>query len=223
VVMSHKPAYAGQQNANLQIVSTSAGVRAAKEAGASHILKTRTDQRLGAPNLLDLLDGMQRAFALRDAPGQQARLMALSLNTFRYRMYGVSDMFLYGGTEDMLAYWTPPLDDRRFDPNEVHFRNLREFSQWRICEVYLCTEFLKRSGWELRWTLEDYWRLLAERFCIVDANSLDLFWPKYSTRELRWTNYTAQSHNFTELGFRDWMLLQGGMQRLQHIPEEKLG
>lgn len=222
VVTSDKPAFAGQQNINLQIVSSAAGVRAAQAAGASHILKSRTDQRLCAPDVLAFLEGLVEDHPLAPVPGQRQRLVAVSLNTFRYRMYGVSDMFMYGQAEDMVAYWTPPLDERVFDPNQQHFGNLRQFSQWRICEVYLCTEFMQRAGWDAQWTLQDYWRLLAERFCVVDAGSLDLLWPKYSTRELRWTNYQERSHSFTELGFRDWTILRRGIDRIPHIPEERL-
>jgi hypothetical protein len=223
VVLSDKPAFAGQQNINLQIVTAAAGVLAAQAAGATHVLKTRTDQRLCAPDLLAYLHTLQESFPLPAPGAQKARLLTASLNTFRYRMYGVTDMFLFGRTEDMVAYWTPPLDERRFDPDAVHFRNLREFAQWRVCEVYLCTEFLQRTGWTQRWTLEDYWRLMAERFCVVDATSIDLLWPKYATREMRWTNYSEAAHPFTEIGFRDWLLMHHGLHRLQRIPEEILG
>ena len=104
----------------------------------------------------------------------------------------------------------------------VHFHTLREFSQWRICEVHLCTEYLQRSGWTLGWTLEGYWRVMSERFCVVDASALDLFWPKYATREARWTNYTPQSIKFTEIGFRDWSMMYAGLERLSRIPESVL-
>jgi hypothetical protein len=223
VVLSTRPAHAGQQNVNLQIVSSAAGVRAAQAAGASHILKTRSDQRLGAPNLFDLMDGLQGAFPLRDAPGQQGRLLALSLNTFRYRMYGVSDMFLYGHADDVVNYWTPPLDERVFDPAVRHFHNLRSFSQWRICEVYFLTEYLQRMGHTLAWTLRDYWQVMAERFCIVDAASIDLFWPKYTQSEHRWRFYDQRQLTYAELDFAGWMALHVGWGRIEHFPEHRLG
>jgi len=223
IVQSAKPAFAGQQNINLQIVTSAAGVLAAQAGGATHILKTRTDQRLCAANLPDYLHGLQQSFPLRGASQQQARLLAVSLNTFRYRMYGISDMFLYGTADDMVRYWTPPLDTRVFDPDLRYFTNLREFAQWRVCEVYLCTEFLQRIGVAPAWTLQDYWRLMAERFCIVDAASLDLFWPKYTTREQRWNKYDKSTLTHTELDFRSWMLLFSGLDRVEHYPEERLG
>jgi hypothetical protein len=223
VVTSEKPSYAGQQNVNLQIVSSSAGLSAAKNAGATHVLKTRTDQRLCATDILEYLQSIQKIFPLGLAGTQQQRLVAVSLNTFRYRMYGISDMFLYGQIDDMCTYWSPQLDERYFDPGEIHFRNLREFSLWRVCEVYFCTEFLQHTGWDIKWTLEDYWHLLADRFCVIDATSLDLFWPKYSTRENRWNNYGPESSNFTEVSFRDWTLMHVGLNLIKHIPEERLG
>jgi len=223
VVTNEKPEYMGQQNVNLQIVSSSAGLNAAKKAGATYALKTRTDQRLCATDILEYLHGIQRIFPLDQVGAQQQRLVAVSLNTFRYRIYGISDMFLYGQIDDMLAYWSPPLDERRFDQDALHFRTLREFSLWRVCEVYFCTEFLQRTGWDIKWTLEDYWRMLITRFCVIDASSLDLFWPKYSNRENRWNNYGLESSNFTELSFRDWTTMFAGMNYIRHIPEERLG
>ena len=219
VVLIPMPAYAGQQNVNLQIVSSAAGVQAAQAAGASHILKTRTDQRLGASNLFELLDGLQDAFPLCDTFGQTARLLAVSLNSFRYRMYGMSDMFLYGTTCDVVNYWTPQLDNRVFDPSVRHFHNLRTFSEWRICEVYFFTEYMKRLGCTPQWTLRDYWRLMRDRFCIVDAQSIDLFWPKYSQCEHRWRFYDNRVMTWAEIDFQSWLALYAGWDRIEIFPE----
>lgn len=67
VVTNSKPLFTGQQNINLQIVSAAAGVRVAQVAGASHILKTRTDQRICAPDVLAFMEGLleENPLALR--------------------------------------------------------------------------------------------------------------------------------------------------------------
>ena len=51
------------------------------------------------------------------------------------------------------------------------------------------TEFLKRNGHNLEWTLDDYLRILRNRFIIVDSNSLDFLWPKYSFFEERFKDF----------------------------------
>jgi hypothetical protein len=222
LVLSQRPVYAAKGNVNLQIVSASAGIQAAREAGATHVLKTRADQRLGAPNVLDTLHAMQQAFPLREPTAQRERLMAISLNTFRYRMYGISDMLMYGAIGDMLSYWSPPLDERTFDPAEQFNQGMGANARWRLAEGYLCTEYLDRTAWPMDWTLRDWWRVVAERFCIVDAGSVDLFWPKYSVREMRWTNYNPSQQIWAELDFSSWMLLYSGFDRIESFPEHRL-
>ena len=224
VVKSEQPVWAGQQNMNLQIVSSRTGLNLAKKAGATHAIKTRSDQRLCAPDILEYLLSIQKIFPLRDTGLQNQRLVAMSLGTVRYRMYGVGDLFLFGEINDMLKYWSPPLDIRKFEADKIHFRNLREFALWRICEVYFCTEFLKCTGWNIEWTLEDYWRMLVARFCVIDSTSVDLMWPKYSNREFGpWSGYRAQERGLTELGFRDWVSLYAGIDSIESIPEHLLG
>lgn len=224
VVKSEKPIWAGQQNMNMQIVSSRVGLEAAKESGATHAIKTRADQRLCATDLLNYLYSLLKIFPLRESCLQNQRLVAIGLDTFRYRMYGVGDLFLFGEINDMVRYWSPPLDSRKFEPNEIHFRNLREFALWRICEVYFCTEFLQSTGWNIKWTLEDYWRMLVARFCIIDSNSVDLIWPKYNNREFGpWSSYRAQERGLTELGFGDWVSLCAGIDSIKSIPEHLLG
>ena len=223
-IESDPPEWAGQQNMNLQIFSSRVGLEAAKMLGATHAIKTRTDQRLCATDIMEYLLSLQKIYPLQDNKIQNQRLIAISLDTFRYRMYGIGDFFLFGEINDMVTYWSPELDSRKFDDKQIHFKNLREFSEWRICEVYFCTEFLKRTGWELKWTLEDYWKMLVSRFCVIDAISIDLLWPKYSNREFGpWSTYSLQEGGLTELGFRDWTLLYAGIDSIERIPEELLG
>lgn len=205
-VINQWPENPGISNVNLQIISTKSGLVAAKKAGALHAVKTRTDQRIYNPNFFSYLFSLIKSFPLtrRDRGGQLERLVGISLGSFKYRMYGISDMFMFGHIEDMLCYWSPPLD-LRSDTDEERSRagsTWREFSRWRVCEVYFCTEFLKRTGWEPQFTLSDSWKSLADRFCIIDQHSIYLYWHKYNNRMDRYS--LDISHNL-EIGFNDWL------------------
>jgi hypothetical protein len=116
-------------------------------------------------------------------------------------MYGLSDMLMYGHIDDMLLFWNISLDTRKFNSNDKNLANssLRNFAHWRICEVFLTTEFLNKVGQKLQWTLKDSWEMFANHFCIIDKESLDLYWGKYDFLEYRWTRYGNAINIYSEL------------------------
>lgn len=224
VLLNKKPDYAGQSNINLQIVSSGAGVMKAQELGAEYVMKTRTDQRIYAADVADYLHNMIDLFPARGGNSlQKKRIVGISLNTFKYRLYGLSDMFCYGHVEDMARYWTPPLDRRVFSDSEKrnHGSSLRKFAAWRICEVYFVTEFLRHIGREIQWTLRDSWQVFADHLCVVDKEQLDFFWPKYNRFEYPRQTYVDAKVREQEMTFRDWINIYSNLQN-RVIPEEVL-
>jgi hypothetical protein len=205
VIQNKKPKNRGISNINFQIVSTKSGVEFAKEKGALYVLKTRSDQRLYANNLFQYFKDILLTF-----PPQgmfvNSRLVGLSLNTFFYRMYGFSDMLMFGHVEDVLKFWNVKLDGRdsnlRYDIEKV---SLREFAEWNLCEVYLTTSYLKAIGHKPKWTLQDSMDVYRKYFCILDKESVDLFWNKYTSLEFRWTRYNSSFNYFREITFKDWL------------------
>ncbi len=207
VILNEKPKNRGISNINLQIVSTRSGIEFAKSKGAKFILKTRSDQRIYATNTYDYFKNLLLTFPpLSDFVNQ--RIIGISLNTFLYRMYGLSDMLMFGHVEDVLKFWSVKQDDREPDfPFDASSATLREFAEWNVCEVYLATEYLKSLGHTPKWTLEDSWDVFKKYFCIIDKESIDLFWNKYTTLEYRWLRYDLSHNNFYEISFRDWLSL----------------
>jgi len=224
VVLNEKPEYSGTSNINFQIVSARSGVNKAGELGAEYALKTRTDQRIYAPNIADYLYNITEVFPVsRDYEGQKKRIVGVSLNTFKYRMYGLSDMLIYGHIDDMLLYWDVALDQRKFSDEEIQqaaSTSLRNFARWRVCEVYLATEFLKKVGRKLQWSLTDSWEAFADHFCIVDKEQLDLFWAKYNRLEYRWLAYKGIV-NSQEMTFREWLNIYSNLSN-KNVPENIL-
>ncbi|MBI5555461.1 MAG: methyltransferase domain-containing protein [Elusimicrobia bacterium] len=224
IILNEKPAYAGVSHINFQIVSTSSGLKKAHELGAEYVLKTRTDQRMYAPNIADYLYNITEIFPVSHGyERQRKRIVGVSLNTFKYRMYGLSDMLIYGQLDDMLLYWEVALDERRFSDAQTQkaaSTSLRSFACWRVCEVYLATEFLEKVGRTLEWTLKDSWQAFADHFCVVDREQLDLFWIKYNRLEYRWLGYTEIA-NSQEMTFREWLNIYSNLGNKQ-IPEKMI-
>lgn len=224
VILNKKPAYSGIQNINLQIASSYRGVVAAQDSGAEYVLKTRTDQRIYAPNVVEFLINILEAFPL---PGnfqrQKKRIIGCGLNTFKYRMYGLSDMFICGHIEDIKAYWSAPLDDRVLSDTQIQLSktSLRQYASLHLCEIYLATEFLAKMGRNLKWTLRDSWEAFADHFCVIDKEQLDMYWPKYSHSEYRWLNYEDNLGMSEELSFREWLNVYSNL-KAKDVPEHIL-
>jgi hypothetical protein len=208
LVLSALPPNPGLSNGNFQLVSAQAGLQRAKSSGVPYAIKTRTDQRIYEPSAISMLKCLLAAFP-PDSKGLDitGRLIVSSLDTFKYRMYGLSDQFMFGWIGDVERYWSSPLDSRRGYDEIGDLGSLRSYAQSKICEVAFATHFLSSIGWELKWTLLDYWSSLAAAFVVVDASSLDLLWPKYSSSEYRWRRYTRPDP-FEEMSFAKWSELR---------------
>lgn len=224
IILCKKPEYPGISNINFQITTSIEGLRKAKAKDIDYALKTRTDQRMYAPNIKDFLCNVIEQFPVVSGYKQKMRIVGVSLNTFKYRLYGLSDMNTFGQIDDMLLYWGVDLDLRKFTDIEISraSRSIKNFAEWGVCETYFEIEFLKKIGRELKWTLEDSWKAYSEHFCIVDKEILDLYWYKYERRkEYKYLCYDSIRAN-QELNFREWLNLHHNLNNKRKIPEDVL-
>lgn len=88
------------------------GLEEGEKLGCEYAIKTRTDQRFYSTNLSRDLFNLLKIYPPSPNYNMHSRLIALSFNSFKYRYYGISDMFLFGNTQDMLKYWNSPLDTK---------------------------------------------------------------------------------------------------------------
>ncbi|WP_269622119.1 hypothetical protein [Prochlorococcus marinus] len=202
----------GFGNMNLQIIGNKNGMVNIIKHNIKYTLTTRTDQRFYSYNVLKYLKEIHALFDdysndNNEKDLQIKRLIGLSFNTFLYRIYGLSDMFLFGLSNDVHNYWDSDYDKRIFKEMDLEIQTQKEWSEQRIYECYFMTEFLKRNGHQITWRLDDYWKILRERFIIIDSSALDFFWPKYSHLEERWKNYN-KNILFKEITNSDWLLLK---------------
>ncbi len=211
-----KPLESNYLNTHRQIISTRVGLENAKELGCKFALKTRTDQRLYETNVPEFLLNTLKAFPLKaDIKTQNQRLITTSFNTFKYRLYDISDMFLFGDIDDVLNFWSCPLPKIK----KNYPKNLMQFLRNLPAEIYFTSNFLQRTGWDIKWTLKDSWIALAQRFCIVDTVSVGLYWPKYSIEENRYRNFFGKHNVLEELTFKEWLDLYLHNGKKQFIPE----
>jgi hypothetical protein len=216
LVLNKKPENRGYGNFNYQLASTQGGLHRARELRVSYVIKNRTDQRIYATDTYQFLLGLVDSFPLHTKTVQQKRLVALGLNTVKYRPYSLNDMFFFGTIDDMELYWNIPLDTT---PKKKVTFTLREWVTLRLVEGYLMTSFLARIGHIPKDTLADYWEAIGNYFILIDANTLDLYWLKYKRyREHRDRRYDAVFLS-SEIEFRDWVILYQSLYEKQKVPE----
>jgi hypothetical protein len=156
-----------------------------------------------------LLFGLLKTFPPRTGFKQSGRIITCSLNSFRYRPYDLSDMFIFGHTSDVLRFWSAPVDPRPKSFVSREPETLRQLAGWNVCEMYLTSKYLEAIGRDLKWTLEDSWRAWKDHFCVADTQSLNLFWYKYKRhQEHRYRSY-GRYPLIEEMDFAFWMNLYG--------------
>lgn len=222
VIENDPPENPGPSNVNMQIVSSGAGMLRARQEGADYAIKTRTDQRFYSVNTIQFLLALHERYPLSSTGPQHGRIIATSMNTFMYRPYSISDMFAFGHIDDMMRYWTPKLDERAPDMMAGKEFDLKAWSEQKVAEVYLSTEFLASCGRSMAWTLEDSWKSYAENFLVIDKESIDLYWHKYARGlEHRHPKY-GRERTDRELTFQDWQVLASYKDRIMDVPETAL-
>lgn len=196
VVTSPRPLFPGYCNVNLQLTSSRAGIDASH---GDFILKLRTDQRLCSDLALESLLSHASVF------GQQ-RLVVVSLNTMKYRLFSVSDMLQFGTRDNMRTLWSCPPSTYEGVRNDSRNTKLGDHSLLEIPEVYLMRHYLEARGIPYEWTQGSYKSILRDHFVVLNAEQLDLFWPKYEAHlEYRGRNYGGPKYNewFTA---QDWLI-----------------
>lgn len=202
VLRNEQPAHSGPFHLNYQVVSTANGLKEAKRLGCKYAMKTRCDTRIhlaGADQFLhDLLIQFPPADDL-----QQKRLVVLDFATRLYIPFHPSDMMMFGTIDDMIRYWAPVLcgRDQVFEPCD-RFADMLEQS---IPEKVLCERYLGTLGLDVIQTLDYWWKVLGERFVVVDREMIHHFWPKYHYGVNQRVEMDWDKTNMALCHFAQWM------------------
>jgi hypothetical protein len=126
---------------------------------------------------------------------QIARILVLGFGTFKFRKYSMSDFLQFVKLSDMRILWSE--NAKIHDFNENHSQ---------APEVQICKSFLKSIAWKADDTIRDWWSFVRQRLIVIDQSSIDFFWPKYSSKEFRYLDYSTNT-KFSEFTFADWTAL----------------
>ena len=194
-------------NTNLQIISTYNAIKYAKQMNLNYCLKTRTDCRIYNNNAINHLKNLQKIFPIsKNFKDLNERIISCSIDTRKFRIYGLSDILLFSNTDNLLNYFNNEMYEESLKKNFGEYPCLINETAV-INEIFLCARFLKSLNLDLDWTLEDWWKKCSEIFCIIDPTSIDFFWFKYHWKfEQRFLkNYSTK--NSQALSFADWLNL----------------
>lgn len=179
VIESQTPEIRGNLNINLQLVSTVSGLHEAnRDEKIKYVLKTRSDQRIY--QRCDFLKFFKEEilYSVGYVDGLKSKLLICNLNTYRDRLYGVSDMFMFGFKEDMNLYWNIPFEEKNV-PNISATLTFDKFIYASVGEGYLVNYFFKSVNYIPKWTISDSDLFFEKYFVIVSKEQIDIFWSKY--------------------------------------------
>ena len=216
IIAQQIPSEPGISNINLQILSTLAGLKKLEELGVQFAIKTRTDQCMFDPFAIIKLKHLFSSESSNENGVQ--KIIVLSLGTFLFRPYGVSDFFQFGSIRDLLTYWDVPLDYRKIVDLGIDGWDftLRQWSSEECIEVYLAAHYLRAKGERLDFSLGSSLLMFKSHFIVVDPAFIELIWDKRTYKSNRWKQ-TSFPKLHQELTHGLWLTLDQNMNRLSEL------
>ena len=194
----------GNLNINLQIVSSKVGINELKKFNVKYLLKVRTDQRMCKNmDFLAAMRNLQKTFPV-DNNVLNSRLIICSTNSFKSRLYGITDMLMFGHVNDMEMFWSIPQETNGLATS--NYLDPVYYMKNEIGEGYLLKHFSNNLRIKLCWSRSDSLRFIVDHFCIIDKEQLDLFWFKYDRFFESFEFVRYRDHiNWERMEFSDWI------------------
>jgi hypothetical protein len=204
VIENELPKNKGIVNVNLQIISTNSGLNLAENKNLQYVLKTRSDQRIYDYKMLFVYFlNILKIFPLDDKSYMKQRLIISSLNTYQNRLYGVSDMFMFGRICDMKLYWDIPLQSENILPTKIDYNY---YISYKLGEGAFVMNFFTKINFIPKWNNVDSDFFLCKYFYIVDKEDIGLFWYKYKRYDgFNYFNDENKSTFFRRAKFSNWL------------------
>lgn len=209
-VLSELPAGRGAGNLNCQLISSKAGVDAAKAQGCKYIAKTRTDQRYSHPQWLAYVKSLLDAFPVGGDKQKERIVFIASNGSYKFVAFHVCDFFAFGYADDICNYYDIPLDTREYEYIRSHKKEIRdvkaqcipyeigmenddmeyseigsELLRLQITEFYIMYSYVRKyicDDLQAENLLKKYYECLKKYFCIADFEQMQFYWPKYRRR-----------------------------------------
>ena len=206
-----------RSNVNKQIISTNVALNFAKTQNVKYCLKTRTDQRIYNNNLETFLISLLKTFPVKENKLIKSRILVPPMGTFKFFLYHLTDLMMFGETQDLINYWDKESYDlglKKMGLNEKKFF----INDTPLCpETFLCSRFIGKIEDNVVWDLENWWRCLRDYFCIIDNSSLDSLWFKYEWEvEYRYLKTYSDKISRT-VDFHEWLSLYNNSKNNWHL------
>ena len=206
-----------RSNINKQIISTNVALNFAKTQNVKYCLKTRTDQRIYNNNLETFLISLLKTFPVKENKLIKSRILVPPMGTFKFFLYHLTDLMMFGETQDLINYWDKESYDvglKKMGLNEKKFF----INDTPLCpETFLCSRFIGKIEDNVVWDLENWWRCLRDYFCIIDNSSLDSLWFKYEWEvEYRYLKTYSDKISRT-IDFHEWLSLYNNSKNNWHL------
>lgn len=193
VVVSKYPDCSGAGNVNYQTISSLQGMKEALKLGKQYALKTRSDTRVTAVGIMDILYQMLRTYPLpvKGKNSQKERLILF--NTWLFQPYHDSDIFFYGTVKDMIQLFDKKLNRDRSIENAA---NKMVGNRWTYRDLYehpygeneILIKYFEKVNGSVACDLGQWWSVLGERVIALPLNFLRPLWVKY--------DYNHEESNF---------------------------
>jgi hypothetical protein len=203
IVSSKKKEY--RPDVDYQIITTNKALNFAKQKKILFSLKTRTDTRIYKNNLSSFFINLIKCFPIDKKIKSKGRIIVTDVMTPKYRVYGLSDICMFGYTSDLLKYFSENLFYESL--KKYNFGSYPSMIKGNpvICEIFLCARYLKIINHKLKWDMTDWYNVIKKYFLVIDSSSINFFWHKYD-----W-HYENKDFNFYKkkdtrlMSFTDWV------------------
>ncbi len=203
VILSKEVNNPGHMNINRQIISTRAGLEICNNV--EYVLKTRTDVILRSPSFLEFLFAFYNE---QCSLGRKGRIIITSFNTYFFRPYSFNDQLQFGSVNDLIHFWSCPLDERIQDGALAKRPVMEEWSKLELSEVWLVRNYLKFLGLDLPMSVEGSLIALRDLFIVLDESVLSMYWLKSVLQDLQDRDRYAELPFGPRVEQSDWMLMQ---------------
>lgn len=179
VIANKFPEDPGFQNLNLQTTSTINGLRKAKEDGAEYVIKSRTDNRFYAPDVLEFLYTIIEKYSIDMELTPRNRLVAISYISKKFIPYFVPDLFMFGHIDDMILYWGLAPDNRKISNEDIKKETIESIIK-KSNSVHYAKQYLTKVGFRTELSLTQSNKAWKDYFCVIDKEMIDFYWYQKS-------------------------------------------
>lgn len=223
IVLSSDIDICGFGNVNYQITTSLAGIQKAHELGAKYTLKSRSDLRFYRENLVDYLKSLMDVFpvSFNNSYNLKGRIISQAGGCGQLFLPNwLQDYWFFGYTEDLLNYFSIPMDDRNIHSAVKYLKGLgnqisgADLVREMPPEIYLCNAFASKYL-DSENSVKQFWKDLKDCYIVVDAEAVLSLWTKYGVSDASsfYVEYDGQSNfkdAYKHISFEDWLNIYTG-------------